>query len=160
MKDKYIITQKVLNECTGEVESQDLKVILSKEPKARGGFRMTYCKYDEVQIKVISGKKDMIIFHGIKDSFTYSSIEVTFNKEKKEFIAKYADCSTRSVESMIKKMVNANFLGKISRGVYRMNPFVFIPYGCKAKELQDFWFETFEQTMEDVIKEIKIKKLG
>ena len=158
MKDKYIITQRVLNQDTGELESQDLRVIKTKEPKARGGFRMTYCKYDDIQVKIISGKKDMMIFHSIKDCFTYSQVEVTFNKDKKEFIAKYSDCSVRAVEKMIKKMVNENFLGKISRGVYRMNPFVFIPFGCKARKLQDEWYETFDQTMEEVIKNIKDKK--
>ena len=158
MDNIKIISQVVLNEDTGELETQDLKVLEIKKPKAKGGFRMTYCKYDEVQIKVVTSSTDMKIFHEIKNCFTYSQIEVCFNLDRKKQIAKYCECSVKSVERMIKKMTEEKLLGKISRGVYRLNPFMFIPFGCKARKLQDYWRETFDETLEEVIEDIKEKQ--
>jgi hypothetical protein len=156
LKDKYIITQKVLNEETGELITQDLKLLEEKSRnRIKGGFKMSYAEFDNVQMKIISSNNDVKIFYAIKDLFTYKKEEVCLNKDIKEIISRDSKCSVRAVERMIKKMTNEKLLGKVSRGVYRLNPFMYLPYRADGAELQKEWRELFDETMEDVIKDIK-----
>jgi len=55
-----IITKKVLNENTGELENQDYKQI-KKTKRIRGGFTMVYKSYDEALLNVVKSKKDLEI---------------------------------------------------------------------------------------------------
>ena len=136
MIDK-IITQRVLNESTGELESKDYREV-KRYSKVKGGYRMTYKSYDEVQVETLKSSLDIKIFLYIRDKYTYQRVENVLSARD---ISKELGVATSKVANLIKKLTEANFLLKVSRGTYRMNPFMFIPYKSNAEQLQKEWEE-------------------
>ena len=133
---KYkIITQKVLNESTGELESQDYKHFGSKA-YVKGGFRMSYKSYDEIQIKLLKSSKDIEIFLYIRDKFTYARVETSLPARE---ISIQLGTSQPKVSRLIKELVENDFLKRATRGIYRMNPYMFIPYKSNGLQLQKEW---------------------
>jgi len=135
-----IITKKVLNENTGELE--DKQFIEKKyRKKIRGGYNLMYhIDFFEIENKVIRSSKDMELFNWITNQFTYKQVEVNLS---------YSICpikiSQPQFAKMIKKLIEIGYLMRIRRGIYRLNPFVYVPYKANAEELQEEWLELKKQ---------------
>ena len=141
---KYtIITENIINSQTHEITTKDFKEILPRS-KLRGGFILIYPKkYDEVMIEVIQGTKDLRVFLHIKNSFTKTKVEISLNARK---ISETLEVSTPKVTSVIGKMLKADMLMRVERGIYRMNPFIYIPYKSDP-DLQSEWLELKEKNL-------------
>jgi len=151
-----IITKKVLNENTGELE--DKQFIEKKyRKKIRGGYNLMYhLDFFEIQNQAIKSQKDMKLFTWITNQFTYKQVEANIS---------YLKCPIKISESqykkMIKRLLDLDYLMRISRGVYRLNPFVYVPYKANAEELQEEWLELKKQKeqeeLQKSIEELKKK---
>ena len=135
-KSTYIITKKILNDNTGELEPKDFKE-LKEVSYLRGGFNMIYHKsYEVVTESAIKSNTDLKLFNWITNEFTYQKVDVPLP---------YSQCkvsiSQPQFSRMIKRLVELNYLMRTSRGVYRMNPFIYIPYKGTGDELQKEWNE-------------------
>ena len=131
-----IITQKVLNESTGELETKSFKEEKSSKT-IRGGFNLMYHKsYEEITETVITSKKDMQLFNWITNRFTYARIEST---------VLYSECPINVAQSkfatFVKKLVTVEYLKRVSRGIYRLNPYVYVPFRANGELLQKEWNE-------------------
>ena len=134
-----IIPQKVVDQDTGELRTQYLeKQRIPK--KIRGGYRMVYEAYDQALINTITSSTDLMIITYIRDMYTYAQKE---NHLSAAEIASCFDVSPRKVEMLIKKLVETKLLGRVRRGVYRLNPYMYIPFRADAEELQKEWSEIF-----------------
>jgi len=135
---KYLVrTLEILNPETGEVETKDFREIIAKKG-IKGGFMMMYKNYDEVLENTINSKKDLKVVHFIRQLFTYKNTEVSLSLSH---IAAKTGVSRSKVGVIVKKLTDLNFLKKVRRGVYRMNPFMFLPYKANGEELQREWLE-------------------
>lgn len=131
------ITKYVLNETSGELEPTEFRTV--KEPKGiRGGFRMTYPEYDVALLQVVHSSKDLEVVLAIRNMFKKSQTEVSLPKD---VIAKAVGCVESKIIKVIADMVEANMLMRVRRGVYRLNPFMYLPYKAEGKVLQDEWRE-------------------
>lgn len=128
------ITKKVLNETTGELEQKEFREV-SKKSRLRGGFNLMYhIKYAEVMESVIKSNSELRLFNWITNRFTYARREAQIVHSICE-----VDIGKRQFSEMIKKLVELKYLIRIGRGIYRLNPFVYVPYKADATELQDEW---------------------
>ena len=150
MSDR-IISQKVLNETTGELETQDCRVI-DRKSTIRGGFKMIYKSYDDIQAEVLKSGLDIKIFLYIREKFTYMRVESILSARD---IAKELNTSTPKVSVLMKELVDKKFLKRVHRGIYRMNPFMFLPYKSDGVTLQKEW-NSFDNPIEVVSKEGKV----
>jgi hypothetical protein len=134
-----IVSLKVLNEKTGELE--DKRYREENEIKAiKGGYRRMYKDYDAALIDIVKSGKDLELLIMIRDQFTYMRIECVITKSD---IAKVVGVSERKVTDIINKMVTSKMLGRVSRGVYRLNPFMYLPYRADGEQLQSEWKSIF-----------------
>ena len=106
---------------------------------------MVYKSYDDIQILALKSALDIKIFLYIRDKFTYQRIENSLSARQ---IAKEFDTSPSKVTTLIRKLIELKFLKRVDRGIYRMNPFMFIPYKANAELLQKEWKELEENEME------------
>lgn len=132
-----IITKKVLNENTGELELQDYTQI-KKTKRMRGGYRMVYKSYDDAIIEVVKSQKDLKIIIAIRDKFTYKQVEHNLSAIE---LAEEFSVSRQKITSILKDLVNVKLLKKITRSLYRLNPFMYVPYKADAETLQREWNE-------------------
>jgi len=130
-----IITKRILNERTGEIENKDFAEI-SKNRNIKGGYRRVYKSYDEAVVDIISSKKDYIIVTEIRDKFTYMKSEVAIITKD---IANDVGVTQRKVQTIIKKMLKADMLRKKDRVNYVLNPYMYIPFRANAEVLQHIW---------------------
>ena len=131
-----IVSHKILNEDTGEVETRDFKEI-QKRKKVKGGFNMIYHKsYEEVMEQSIKSNKDLKLFNWITNQFTYKkSIAPLIYSECK------IDISQPTFSKMIKKLLDLGYIKRKGRGLYLLNPFIYLPFKADAEELQKEWNE-------------------
>jgi len=132
-----IVTESILNEDTGEINKKDF-IEVKKTKNLRGGFVLMYpTNYDEVMAKTINSNKEMLALLWIKNSFTFQKVEVpiTFKYAKEDGL----EISKRQFSQLVKKLVEVQFLMRVSRGMYRMNPFIYIPYKADGELLQKEW---------------------
>ena len=130
-----IITKRVLNEYTGELESTSFKQI-KKTKKIRGGFHMVYKSYDESLLQIIKSNKDLELLIYIRDMFTKTKSE----RELSASAIGIAHGTTRQkVFGLINRMTNAKLLFKVGKMSYRLNPFMYIPYQADGSLLQEEW---------------------
>jgi hypothetical protein len=130
-----IITHKVLNDASGELEAKDFQLV-KQTSNLRGGFRMVYSTYDEAVASIITSKVDFIILVHIRDLFTYMQTEVSISSAD---IAKLFGVSKPKVTRLISAMLEHNLLYRVSKGIYRLNPFMFLPYKSNGATLQADW---------------------
>lgn len=130
-----IVAHQVLNENTGELEYKQF--IEQKQSKhIRGGFQMVYKSYDEVLLNIVKSALDLKLIVGIRNKFTKSRIEVVLSKSD---IATEFNTSPQKVSKLIQDMVTNKLLLRVDRGIYRLNPFMYIPYMSDAATLQAEW---------------------
>jgi hypothetical protein len=130
-----ILTKKTLNDKTGELEETDFKEIKEKK-QIKGGFRMVYKDYDTVLLSIVKSGKDLELLLFIRDLFTYNKIEIYIQSTE---ISKSFKVAKSKVSMIIKAMVDNKLLMRVDRGVYRLNPFMYLPYRSEAEVLQREW---------------------
>ena len=141
-----LLTESIIDPTTGEISTRDFKEIISKS-QLKGGFRMVYDAYDEMQLEVVNSKKDMLIMIHIKKMFTRTKVEIPLNareiaKDVSKKLPKGSKPITFSkISVIIKRMVECDFLFKPKRGLYRMNPFAYLPVFSNGTLLQKEWRE-------------------
>lgn len=135
-----IVSLKVLNEETGEHDDKRYQE-LPEPKKIRGGYRRMYKDYDTALLEIVNSGKDLELLVLIRDQFTKARTENIFHKAS---IAKVAGVSDRKVTDIINRMTDARLLGRVARGVYRLNPFMYLPFQADAEELQAEWRSIFE----------------
>ena len=135
IKTTKIVTHIILNEDTGELTNKDFREV-QEYKKVRQGFRMVYKSYDEVLLQIVKSNLDLKIVTSIKDMFTYNIIEVGISAID---LSKKLNTSKQKVNKIIKTMVDYRLLKRVRRGVYRLNPYMFIPYKSEAELLQKEW---------------------
>lgn len=133
-----IITKKVLNENTGEIENKEFTEV-GKAKTIKGGYRRVYKSYDEAVADVISSKKDYIIVTTIRDKFTYMKTEIALVTKD---IAEDVGVTQRKVQTIVNKMLKADMLRKVDRLSYVLNPYMYLPFRANAEKLQHDWKET------------------
>ena len=137
------MTKLVLNEESGELESQlFIRDIKRKNSGKQGWTKMYKNGYDMVMLN-LNSKLEMRLFIAIRDSFTKNRIEVHISQVK---LAKEFDTTKSTVNRFVKKLVDIKFLMKVDRGIYRMNPFIYVPYHVDAPLLQQEWEDLSEDT--------------
>ena len=135
-----IITHKVLNDNTGELESKDFMEI-QKRKLVKGGFILMYYKsYEQITESVITSNKDLKLFHWITNQFTKNRIESTIT-----YTACTVDVSQPKFSKFVKQLVELDYLRRVSRGIYRLNPFVYVPYQSNAETLQTEWIKLIKK---------------
>ena len=136
----HIMTHKVLNEATGELEPKDYKE-LKKISHLKGGFNLIYHKsYEEVTEESVKSNTDIKLFNWITNQFTYQKVDVPLVYSK-------CDISTSQPQfsRMIKRLIELNYLIRTSKGIYRLNPFMYLPYRSSGEELQKEWNQLIDQ---------------
>ena len=135
-----IVTKKVLNENTGELELTKFDEV-KKRKNIRGGFNMIYHKsYEEVMEEVIKSNKDVKLFNWVTNQFTYARVEVPLT-----FSVCPIQVSQPQFAKTIKKLLELQYILRVSRGIYRLNPFMYLPFRANAEELQKEWKELTEE---------------
>jgi len=130
------MTKLVLNEESGELESQlFIKSVEIKNSGKQGWTKMYKNGYDMVMLN-LNSKLEMRLFIAIRDSFTKNRVEVHISQVK---LAEEFNTTKSTVNRFVKKLVDIKFLMKIDRGIYRMNPFIYVPYQVNAHLLQQEW---------------------
>jgi len=133
----------ILNDTTGEIESHRYtKDTVYKEQKKRGWIPMYKNGYDEVMVNLKS-KLEMDMFMDVRDRFTKLSPTVGINQ--RDLSSKH-NTTPATVNRFIKKMCSIEFIMKVDRGVYMMNPFILVPYQSDGLELQKEWTKLMENT--------------
>jgi hypothetical protein len=136
-----IITRTVLNEASGELEQVDFRQVKEKK-QIKGGFGMYYKSYEDAVGEVINSNLEWKIWIDIKNHFTYQRVESSLVVDE---IAKKLECSDTKVKLVIKKAIEAELLMRVARGIYRLNPFMILPYRADGAELQREWKELQEK---------------
>ena len=136
-----IITKQVLNETTGELESKTFREEKTKTT-VRGGFNLMYHKsYEEVTEAAVKSNTDIKVFNWITNRFTYQKVDVPLL---------YNDCtieiSQPQFTRLIKRLLDLSYLKRTGRGIYRLNPFIYLPYKADGAELQKEWKELENET--------------
>lgn len=134
------ITHKVLNEQTGEFESKEF-IEKRQATGIAGGWRMVYTnRYQEIMMNVCSGKTSTAIFIWVSSQYKKNNIEIALKYDNaKKCIPKL---SKSQYHTVLKQLIQLDFIRKVSRGIYRMNPYIYLPYGLKTNEivqLQQEW---------------------
>jgi hypothetical protein len=129
-----IITKQVLNNNTGELESIDFREVRDKT-KIRGGFNMIYHKsYEEITEAVITSNKDLKLFNWITNQFTYARVEAPLVYSICDI-----DVSQPKFSKFIKQLVKLEYICRVAHGIYRLNPFIYVPFKADASILQKEW---------------------
>ena len=110
---------------------------LRNRKNIRGGFNMIYHKsYEEVTEEAIKSNNDIKLFNWVTNQFTYARVEVPLV---------FGDCpisvSQSTFSRMIKTLVTLGYIKRVSRGLYRLNPYIYIPYKADGSELQAEWLK-------------------
>ena len=103
--------------------------------KIKGGFNMIYHKsYEQITEEAIKSNKDLKLFNWITNRFTYNKVEVPL-----VFTECPIDVSQPQFSRMIKQLNELDYIMRVSRGIYRLNPFIYVPFRASAEELQHEW---------------------
>lgn len=132
------ISHQVLNELTGELEYKTFNENPIKKKIVKGGWRMTYPAYDEALISIVKSGKDLEVVTYIRELFTKNRVENVLSKTD---LAKALDVSDQKITDIINRMLSVKLLMRVSRGVYRLNPFMYLPCQSEGPVLQKEWKE-------------------
>jgi len=130
-----IITERVLNNNTGELEPKTFREV-KQTKQVKGGFSMVYKSYDDVLKECVTSNLDLKIILAIREMFTYARIEVVISALD---LSKQLKTSKQKVTTVITKLVENRLLKRVARGTYRLNPFMYLPFRSDASTLQAEW---------------------
>ncbi len=138
MKKIKIYTELVCDKETGELSTRDYTEI-SIRKKLRGGFNIVYMnEYEKASLNVVYSNLDFRLLSQIRSLFKKTQTEVNIPISK---LAKNNNTSRQTVSKVVNKMLQADMIMRISRGIYRFNPYMYIPYGGDGETLQKEWNE-------------------
>ena len=132
---KQSITHIILNETTGELEPKQFDEIVKKK-RIKGGFRMIYKSYDDALLTIVKSTKDLELVIFIRDMFTYRQVEVNLSTS---YLQEQTGMAKSKITEVISRMVAAELLRKVRRGVYKLNPYMYVPFRADAETLQAEW---------------------
>ena len=135
-----IISKRVLNDATGEIETLDFREE-TKTKRIRGGFNMIYHKsYEDVMETSVKSNRELKLFNWITNRFTYQRVEsaIVYSECK-------LDISQPAFSKLVKHLVNINYLFRVARGIYRLNPYIYVPFRADASTLQREWDELIQK---------------
>ena len=136
MKKMKIYTELVCDRETGELSTKDYTEIPIRK-NLRGGFNIVYMnEYEKASTTVVYSNLDFRLLSQIRSLFKKTQTEVTVPISK---LAKANDTSRQTVSKVVSKMLQADMLMRMSRGIYRFNPYMYIPYGGDGETLQKEW---------------------
>jgi len=136
MKKVKIYTELVCDRETGELSTKDYTEIPIRK-NLRGGFNIVYMnEYEKASTTVVYSNLDFRLLSQIRSLFKKTQTEVTVPISK---LAKANDTSRQTVSKVVSKMLQADMLMRMSRGIYRFNPYMYIPYGGDGETLQKEW---------------------
>lgn len=138
---KQSITHKILNETTGELEPKQFDEIVKKK-RIKGGFRMIYKSYDDALLSIVKSTKDLELVIFIRDMFTYRQVEVHLSTS---YLQEQTGMAKSKITEVISRMVAAELLRKVRRGVYKLNPYMYVPFRADAEELQSEWIKLIKK---------------
>ena len=138
---KQSITHKILNETTGELEPKQFDEIVKKK-RIKGGFRMIYKSYDDALLAIVKSTKDLELVIFIRDMFTYRQVEVHLSTS---YLQEQTGMAKSKITEVISRMVAAELLRKVRRGVYKLNPYMYVPFRADAEELQSEWIKLIKK---------------
>lgn len=138
---KQSITHKILNETTGELEPKQFDEIVKKK-RIKGGFRMTYKSYDDALLAIVKSTKDLELVIFIRDMFTYRQVEVNLSTS---YLQEQTGMAKSKITEVISRMVAAELLRKVRRGVYKLNPYMYVPFRADAETLQAEWLTLIKE---------------
>ena len=111
---------------------------LRNRKQIRGGFRMVYKSYDDALLSIVKSTKDLELTIFIRDMFTYMQVEVSLSTD---YLQKQTGLAKSKITEVISRMVTAKLLYKVRRGVYRLNPYMYIPFRADSELLQAEWLK-------------------
>ena len=115
---------------------------------------MVYKGYDEAIGDIVTSNADFKSIVYIRDRFTQARVENVLSKVD---IAKVMDISEQKATNIVKRMVDVELLMRVSRGIYRLNPFMYVPYRADGATLQREWNELLKtQRHLAIYKDLKI----
>jgi len=134
MKYERIITEQIVNSNTGEIEDREFKETM-ESTGLRGGFTMMYQNsYEQIQIDTLKSNRDIELFHWITHHFTARQTESKIS---------YKGCKVKisrpSFMALIKRLVDEKYLMRVDKSIYRLNPYVYLPYRADGPVLQAEW---------------------
>lgn len=138
---KQSITHKILNETTGELEPKQFDEIVKKK-RIKGGFRMIYKSYDDALLTIVKSTKDLELVIFIRDMFTYRQVEVNLSTS---YLQEQTGMAKSKITEVISRMVAAELLRKVRRGVYKLNPYMYVPFRADAETLQAEWLTLIKE---------------
>lgn len=138
---KQSITHKILNETTGELEPKQFDEIIKKK-RIKGGFRMIYKSYDDALLTIVKSTKDLELVIFIRDMFTYRQVEVNLSTS---YLQKQTGMAKSKITEVVSRMVAAELLRKVRRGVYKLNPYMYVPFRADAETLQAEWLTLIKE---------------
>jgi hypothetical protein len=136
----YNITNVIerINPETGEFEHY--KQVNGFKRVAKKGWNMTYNSFLEEVVCSLKGEKETRIMFWIFRQFKASKLDILLSQSK---IAKYFQTTQPYVSKVINKLINLEVLlvsrSEPKKRYYRLNPYLYIPPGARAIELQDEW---------------------
>ncbi len=95
---------------------------------------MYHKNYEEITESVINSNKDLKLFNWITNQFTYKRIETSLS-----FLDCTVSVSQTQFAKMLKKLVDIKYIKRRKRGIYRLNPYIYVPYNANGSELQEEW---------------------
>ncbi len=135
----------VVNPDTGELEKKTFERRIYHTNLKGGYTRMYPKKYDAALELIIHSNLDIRIWNTIRGKFTKNRVETNLPSAE---IAKGLGTSQQNIMKFIKKMRDEDVLMKVSHGIYRLNPFVYVPFMSKGEVLQKEWLELVDKKEE------------
>ncbi len=132
----------LLNDRTGELEPVTFKQVVSSVKIGRQGWRKMYPNNYDLLIFELKSDLEKILFMDIRNRFTKDRPEIMLNQSE---LARKYDTTPPTVNKFIRKLESVPFLYKVDKGIYRMNPYTYLPYHANAEELQKVWDSYFNQ---------------
>ncbi len=131
----------VMNEQTGEVSKHTFKKSISKSNLKGGYVRMYINNYEDSLSHIVKSNLDLSIYFYIQGLFTKNRIEFALPTKG---ISKKLKTSQPKISMIIRNMVNIGTLLRVDRGIYRFNPYIYIPYRADGERLQKEWNELIQ----------------
>lgn len=144
-----IIPHKVLNDDSGDLETKYFKETETRK-NIKGGYTRMYKDYDKVLLACTKSQTDLSIILHIRDKFTYNKIETALVAID---IAETFSVSRQKISTLINQLVNEQFIMKVDKRNYRLNPYMYLPYRSDAELLQREWNELCRIKVKEILEE-------
>jgi len=137
-----IITKKVLNEKTGEIKEEAFRL---KKLSIKGGSSNMYKNFYDIIVEIASVSKT--------SAMLLKRLNEVMNTNKLDVNVSYRDfkdiCGKKAYTMFIKRCIDLNYIKRTGNGVYRINPFILIPYKLNGAKAQREWLELENKNSEN-----------